>query len=88
MTEKRFALGDYSNGVQELHFDEGFMLVEHKQADRLCELLNGLHEENQHLKRENLRLKKEIENFIKSIQESSRISAEGITKQWIREEYD
>ena len=47
---KRFTLGDYSNGLQELHYDNDFILVEHKNAEKLCNLLNELHNENEDLK--------------------------------------
>jgi hypothetical protein len=41
---KRFTLGDYSNGLQELHFDDDFVLIEHKSAQMFCTLLNWIND--------------------------------------------
>ena len=52
----------------------------HMNAQEVVDLLNELHEENQ-------RLKGEIDNFIKGIQESAKLSADSIIKQY-RDDYE
>ena len=50
----------------------------------IVKILNRLDAENRNLKQENKRLKNEIQNFIKGIQDSARLSAEAITKPFNR----
>jgi len=49
MTGKRFKLGDYSNNLQEIWFDEDYIIVRQDDAERLCELLNNFNNENKQL---------------------------------------
>ena len=45
----RFKLGDYSNNLQEIWFDEDYIIVRQDDAERLCDLLNNLNNENKQL---------------------------------------
>lgn len=75
MTAKRFTLGvcERGLGLTDNETKEQYLEVDDTTLIRLCEVLNELSEENK-------RLKGEIQGFIVGIQETAKISADGIMK--------
>jgi hypothetical protein len=78
MTEKRFKM----NVIEEELYPMPVYYNNHKELEynEVCDLLNELHEENE-------RLKKQINELINGIQETSKMSANAITKQWSEDKY-
>ena len=62
MTEKKFKLGDYSNGICEIWItgEDEYFDVSLDDAEKVCNMLNEFYEENEKLKQEVTDLKEAL----------------------------
>lgn len=82
MTGKRFKLGDYSNNLQEIWFDEDYIIVKQDDAERLCELLNTFYEENEQLKKENQGIQDKVMRLLDYVELKQCVTRTEIKKWW------
>lgn len=82
MTGKRFTLGDYSNNLQEIWFDEDYIIVKQDDAERLCELLNTFYEENEQLKKENQGIQDKVMRLLDYVELKQCVTRTEIKKWW------